>query len=109
MFTHNQAVFITLLRSPNKWVSINEIHEFTRQNCSSLCFNINSRAADLRKFGYNIENKTEQRGSVKHSFYKIEISVSEIRILRTLFKINQPIPRLNQVREKLKPIQTTLL
>ena len=108
-YTHNEAMFIRLLQRPNKYVSISNVREYTKAHCQSECFNVNSRANDLRNLGYDIENKIEKVNGVSHSSYKINVTDQELKVIRKLYLENFKIPIYTTVQNQLKPKQLTFI
>lgn len=108
-YTHNEAMFILLLRTPRQLVSIRDIRAFTKDQCTTECFNINSRAADLRKFKYDISNETKKINGISHSCYKIMVTDEEVKMIRKLYLERHSIPLYTTVQKELKPKQLTFI
>ena len=96
--SHNEAVLIYLLKNNNRWCSINEIRNYTKQVCNSECFQINTRASILRnKYGYDIENNTYYKGSIRGSEYRLALKIPILVYMRSLYPWKQ-IPEYNTVK-----------
>lgn len=107
-YTHNQALFIILMQHVNKWVPIYEVRDFTKKHSGSECFNVNSRASDLRiDYGYKdcLYNSTKPIGGKNHSCYMIKLSEREISVIRKLWKKHKRIPKYSEVQNQLQPVQ----
>lgn len=107
-YTHNQALFIILMQHVNTWVSINAIRYFTSVECKSSCYNVNSRASDLRKkYGYDgkVFNDIDVVDGVNHSKYIIKLSEREISVIRKLWLKHKRIPKYSEVQNQLQPVQ----
>jgi hypothetical protein len=85
-YTHNKAILIRLLQSPNEWVGLPDLHQFTKKSCDTSCMNIHSRISDLRLiYKFEIDNQKIQRGSVKESSYRINLTPHEVQKLREMY------------------------
>ena len=109
-YTHNEAMFILLLRTPRQFVTIRDIRNFTKIHCTSECFNINSRANNLRMdYKYDVPNETKKINGVSHSCYKINVTDQEVKVIRKLYLESFKIPLYTTVQNQLKPKQLTLI
>ena len=63
--SQNEKVLNRLKQTPNQWVSMIDLARIAES------YAINSRAADLRKQGHIIENKTERVDGKTYSYYRI--------------------------------------
>ena len=109
-YTHNEAMFILLLRTPRQLVSIRDIRAFTKIHCTSECFNINSRANNLRMdYKYDVPNETKKINGVSHSCYKIMVTDEELKVIRKLYLERHSIPLYTTVQKELQPKQLTFI
>lgn len=105
-YSHNEALFVALMQSVNRWVDITAIRYFTKINCKSECYPVHSRASDLRiKYGYKdcLFNDVSLVDGVNHSKYMLKLSEAEVLVIRELWKKHKKIPKYNQVQSELKP------
>jgi hypothetical protein len=66
--TQAQAILSRLQQSPGEWVGMPELAEV------SGAYAVHSRAAQLRKEGYKVENKCRKVEGKTHSFYRIPLA-----------------------------------
>jgi hypothetical protein len=63
--TQNAKALALLMSTPGRWVGL---PHFVEYGCG---YAVHSRMADLRKLGYNIENKVDRSQKPYHSFYRL--------------------------------------
>lgn len=96
--THLEAVLIYLLKHNGQWCGINQIRYFTKDQCKSECFQINTRVSELRtKFNYDIENDTYYSNGIRCSRYRINLKAPTLVYMRSLYPW-KTIPKYNVVR-----------
>ena len=61
--THRAEILAILVKARGAWVPLPEIMRCAAQ--------YNSRLFEIRKMGFRVENKTEQRDGEKHSWFRL--------------------------------------
>ena len=97
--TQNEAVLYRLMKSANQWVPMPELVNFTAEWCASGCYAIHSRAPELRKLGYDVQNEMTEVNGVKQSCYRLNIKPAALQSLKAKFTLGEPIPAFNQLKE----------
>jgi hypothetical protein len=67
MKTKTELLLATLKERPNDWIDLPYLAAVTST------FDVGTRAARLRGQGYNIENKIENDGRTRHSYYRLVV------------------------------------
>jgi hypothetical protein len=97
-------VLFRLLKSPNAWVSYPQLEDYTRNNCTSRCTQINTRVCELRNnYHFNIENHKEYVNGIWESDYKIHITHAELSMVRAYWMQWKKIPDFRDIKEQLTP------